>query len=810
MTAIWRDIRFGLRILTKSPGFTLVAIGTLALGIGATTAIFSVVNTVMLRPLPYRDASRLVVPATVFTRHGTDRASVSYPDFLDWKHQTDLFDSVAVFRVRSRVITGGEQPERIRCGSVSDDYFRVMAAPPLVGRTFTPQENAPGADHVLVLSYGLWMRRFGGDAKVLGSKIDLDGVPQTIIGVMPKNSQWPEEAEAWGPMGFGSNPPQGIMRRDDHEFQSVARLRSGVSIEQAQAKLTVMARQIEREFAASRAGTGWKVHPLDRWVVGPQMRQILLVLLGAVAFVLLIACVNVANLLLARGAGRQREVAIRTALGAGRGRLIGQLLTESIALAIAGGAAGALLAAWGVQTLVQFAPAETPRLDELRVDGTFLGFALAASLATSLIFGLLPALQATASSPLQAFRDGGRSISGSRRGRRLRSLLVVTELALSIMLLIGAGLLVRSFFELAKVQLGFPAQNLLTMQVALPHSRYPEAAQVAAGFEQIEAGVRRIPGVQSASMISSLPLEGGGFYLGRAFLAEGQAEPPATADFNAQWVVTQPESLRTMGIPLLQGRYFDARDIQGAGPVMIISQSMARQMFPNQNPLGQRVRSWRDENVYREVVGVVGDIRYFGLSDPPVNLVYVPHPQNNTWDTMTLTVRAAGDPMKLLPSIRSAIWAHDKNLAIAEVQTMDQVLAKALEPPRFTMGMLAIFAAAALLLAAVGMYGVMSYAVSQRTQEIGIRMALGARATDVLRTVLGEGMAITAIGALIGMVGAIALTRVMAGMLFGVTATDPATFIAVSLFLGVVALVACFVPARRATKVDPIEALRYE
>ena len=378
------------------------------------------------------------------------------------------------------------------------------------------------------------------------------------------------------------------------------------------------------------------------------MRQILLVLLGAVAFVLLIACVNVANLL---GAwrGRQREVAIRTALGAGRGRLIGQLLTESIALAIAGGATGALLAAWGVQALVQFAPAETPRLDELRVDGTFLGFALAASLATSLIFGLLPALQATASSPLQSFRDGGRSISGSRRGRRLRSLLVISELALSIMLLIGAGLLVRSFFELAKVHPGFPTQNLLTMQVSLPHSRYHGAAQVAAGFEQIEAGVRRIPGVQSASLISSLPLEGGGFYLGRAFLAEGQAEPPATADFNAQWVVAQPESLRTMGIPLLQGRYFDARDVQAGAPVMIVSQSMAKQMFPNQNPLGRRVRSWRDENVYREVVGVVGDIRYFGLSDPPVNLVYVPHLQNNTWDSMILTVRASGDPMRCCP-----------------------------------------------------------------------------------------------------------------------------------------------------------------
>jgi putative ABC transport system permease protein len=808
MEILRKDVRYAVRTLGRSPGFSAVAVVALALGIGANTAIFSVVNAVMLRPLPYRGADRLVVPATVFLRLNTDRGSVSYPDFLDWKSQNQLFDSVAAYGMATVDMTGGEEPERILGAQVSEDYFRVMGAPPLLGRMFLPEENLPGAARVLVLSYGLWMRRFGGDPKAIGGQIELAGLPYTVVGVMPKDSMWPSEVDAWAALGFGPTPPQWVMRRDNHVWRAVARLRPGVTVQQAQAVLTVMARQVERE-AVNRTGTSWKLHPLSRWIVGPQMRETLVVLLGAVGLVLLIACVNVANLLVARGAGRERELAIRAALGAGRSRLVRQLLTESVLLSLAGGLVGLLLGLWGVRGLVHFAPAEIPRLGEVTLDSIVLGFTLALSLVTALAFGLLPAVQAAWSNPVESFRDGGRTASGGVRSRRLRSLLVVSELALTIVLLVGAGLLIRSFMGLQQVNPGFPPQKLITMQVGLPGSRYRGGPQVSAAFEQMVEGIRHIPGVVSCSAVSALPVGGGWNYLGRVFLREGQPEPPADKDTAAQWNVVQPGYFHTLGIPVIQGRDFTDRDVEGSTPVIIITQGMARQMFPNQSPLGRRIRSWRDENLYREIIGVVGEVRYFSLTDPPPNLVYVPHRQN-AWRTMILTARTLGEPHGLLQPMRREIRSRDQKLAVAGVKTMEEVLEQALARPRFSMFLLTIFAGVAMILAAVGIYGVMSYAVTQRTHEIGIRMALGAQAADVLREVLGQGLIITALGVLAGLAGAAALTRVMAGLLFGVTARDPATFLGVSLFLAAVAVLACYLPARRAMNTDPIVALRYQ
>ncbi len=515
------DLRFALRTIRKKPSFAILAILALALGIGVNAAIFSVVNALMLRPLPIMNADRIVIPATVFQRYNSDRGSVSFPDFLDWKSRTDLFEAVALLRSDTMDISGGEAPERVRATQVTEDYFRVTGSAPLLGRTFHPEENIAPANHVVVLSYGLWLRRFGGDSKVVGSKINLSEVPHEIVGVMPRNSQWPQDTELWQPLGFGASPPEWAMRRDNHIWGAVARLRPGVTIEQAQAQLDVRAKQVEKEFA-NRAGTGWKLHPLRRWIIQPQLWLALTALYGAVSFVLLIACVNVANLMLARSAEREREIAVRCALGAGWRRIVRQLLTESMVLALAGGAAGALLAWWGVDSLVRLAPTDLPGMDSVSVDPTILGYIVALSLATAVAFGLFPAFQGARLSPTDSLRERGRGPAGGARGRHLRRLLVAAEMALTIILLAGAGFMIRSVAEMQAVAPGFPTQDRLTLQISLPGARYNGAESVGAAYEQIAAGIRRIPKVVSAAATSSLPLGGGGFYLGRVFLTDGQ------------------------------------------------------------------------------------------------------------------------------------------------------------------------------------------------------------------------------------------------------------------------------------------------
>ena len=803
-----QDLRYARRLLVRTPGFTIVAVATLALGIGAGTAIFSMVNGLLLKPLPYPEAARLVVPATMFFRNHTDRGPDALPDILEWKRQSDLFAAVAAWNPASIVLTGGEEPERVRTLMVDGDYFRVMTSPPLLGRTLNAGDNLPGKTRVLVLTHPLWMRRFGGDAGVVGRDIEIGGNYWRVVGVMPADATWPDDAEALMPLGIGPAPDPSDMRLDNHRFRALARLRPGVDIAVAQAKLSVMGERVARQNR-ERAGTNWKLHPLLEWIVGPTLRQTLLVLLGAVLCVLLIACVNVANLLLARGAGREREVAIRHALGAGSRRLARQFLVESSLLALAGGIGGVVLGYWGLQALIHFAPPKVPRVDQVRIDVTVLWFTAGLSLLTAVISGLVPALKATRVALVDAFREGGRGVSGGMRGGRVRNVLVVAELALAIVLLTGAGLLIRSFEQIQRIDPGFPTRNMISMLVSLPRSRYPGGPQVTAGFARIIESIRRLPGVVAAGASGSLPLGAGGGYLVRVFLREGQPEPPRSKDTQATWSPVEPGYLRTMGIPIVLGRGFTEHDSRDATPVIVVNQSMAQQMFLEGSPLGRRIRSWRDENVYREIVGVAADVRSGGLTDDAGNNIYVPHAQD-PWSSMTIVARTQSDPAALLGSMRREIWSVDKQLAVTEIKTMGQAVDEEMARPRFSMLLLGIFAASALLLAAIGTYGVMSYSVAQRTREIGIRMTLGARRPDVLGMVAGRALGLAAAGVVCGVAGALALTRLMKALLFGVTPTDAVTFVAVPLVLVAVTLAASYLPAWRASRVDPTVALRYE
>lgn len=808
MDILAQDLRLAVRMAKKQPGFTATVVAVLALGIGANTAIFSFVNAVLLQPLPYPGAERLVVPATTFSKLNTDRGSSSFPDFFDWKAQTDLFEAVAAMGGLTFDMTGAIEPERVEGLQVTDDYFRVMNAPPLAGRTFAPEENLPKNNRVIVISESLWTRRFGRDRKAIGATVELSGEPHRIIGVMRKDSVWPDDVDLWRPAGLGPTPPDFLMRRDNHVLSAVARLRPGVTIEQAQARLTVMAARIAREPGIHREGTGWKLHTLQQWIVEPRVRGTLWVLLGAVALVLLIACVNIANLLLARTSARHREAAIRIALGAGPARLVRLFLTESALLAVAGTATGLAFAAGLKRVLLSLAPQDLPRLANVPLDGRVLGFAAALCVATALAFGLAPALMAARAPGAESLREGSQPASSGAHGPRLRSALIVAEFTLTVMLLAGAGLLLRSFRGMLHIDPGIATRNVITMQVSLPDSRYAWPT-VAAAFHQITESVRGIPDVISAAGTSALPVSGGGSYLGRVFLRQGQPQPPASRETFGAWNVIQPGYFSTMGIPIQRGRDFEASDTAKSNPVIIIGESMAREMFPEGDALGKRIRSWRDENLYREIVGIAGDTRYYNLTDKPANAVYVPHTQD-AWRSLVLAVRTRVDPFALMPVIRRNIHSTDPKVAISEVRTMDAVTNRALESSRFTAFLLGLFAALALALAAVGIYGVMSYIVARRTREFGIRIALGACTRHVLGEVLGRSATLIAAGTLLGMAGAAVLTRTLTSFLYGVSPRDPAAFGFAAGLLCVIALAACALPAWRATRVRPSETLRCE
>jgi putative ABC transport system permease protein len=817
MGTFLQDLRYGLRMMLKSPAVSLLAVAALALGIGANTAIFSVVNTVLLRPLPFEHPEQLVM---VWETHdfarklGFDFIPASNAAFADFEKQNHVFDRMAAIDFWTVNLTGGTQPERIEGARVSANLFPLLKVEPMVGRVFTPEEEKPGSAHVVIISYGSWQSRFGGDAKVVGQSIALDGEQYSVIGIMPREFSFPQNAGLPAYFSFANRtdlwtprvlPEKEIANRGSHHMAAIARLRSGVTVGQAQAELSTIASRNEQQYPEESKGFGALVLPLHEQVVG-KSRATILMLLGVVGFVLLIACANVANLLLARSSVRQKEVAIRTALGASRSRVIRQLLTESVLLAGVSGTIGVLLAMWGVDLLVALSPGNIPRTSEIGLDSRVLLFTCAVSLLTGVVFGLAPALQTSNPNLQESLKEGGRGGTTSLRRARMRSLLIVSEVALSLMLLIGAGLLIKSFVRLRNVSPGFDVRNVLTVNVPLPRRPDPDDAKIASFFKSVLEKVKAIPGVESAGAISHLPLSGSEELDG--FEIEGRPAPESleniqTADFR----VCSTDYFETLHIPLLNGRYFSEHDKADSPGVLIIDETFASRFFPGEDPIGKRISIGKAKLL--TIVGIVSGIKHSSLEADLKPAMYRPLMQSS-WEEMTLTVRSKLPAEKLTAAIREQVAAVDKDQPIAKVQTMESLFAKAVAPQRFQMILVALFASLALVLAIVGIYGVMAYSVTQRTHEIGIRMALGARRLDVLKLVMAQGLVEGLVGIAIGLAGAFALTRLLSSLLYGVSATDPLIFTGVSLLLGLVALLACYFPARRATVVDPMTALRYE
>jgi putative ABC transport system permease protein len=814
METFLQDIRYGARVLAKHKAFTAVAVVTLALGIGANTAIFSVVNELLLRPLPYKDAERLVMLWEV-SPEGRHQNNTSRANFTAWREQSKSYEGVAAFSDWRINLTGTGDPEEIAAQLATPNLFRVLGVAPLLGRTLTDEDGQPHAPNVAVLGYGIWQRKFGGDRSIVGKTITLNGAPVTVVGVMPANFEWNvmsksgtgRPAEMWIPLPMPTGDAEGAAH--GRFLLVVARLKPGVTREQAEAELkTVESRLADAEPRYNKNYSA-EVIPVREQFFG-SVRYALWILLGAVGLVLLIACANVANLLLSRAAAREREIALRTALGARRSRIVRQLLTESILLALCGSLLGLALAWWGIKALVAISPRDLINLEGVGLNLTVLGWTLAVSLLTGVIFGLAPALEATRVDLNDALKEGGKGAGGqSARSRGLRSVLVVAEVALALVLLASAGLLVRSFMRLQRIDTGFNTENVLTMVVRLPGSKYKEDPQYVAFFRRAEEQLRALPGVRGVGIVNYLPLYGG-LGSGTGFTIEGRPAPPPGQGPSTNVRVADAGYFPAMDIPLLRGRRFTDAEDSEPRHVVIISESLAKEYFPNEDPLGKRIDvDMFDTPRLTEIVGVVGDARYDSLTDPPQPTVYFPESEL-TYAFMTFTIRTTGDPSEMAPAARRVISSLDPDQPVSDVRTMRQVMSERIARARFNTLLLGLFAGLATLLAAVGIFGVMNYAVTLRTREIGLRMALGAQPGRVLMLILRQGLLLTLAGIAAGLLGALALTRLMSSLLYGVDATDPLTFAAIVVLLGVVSLVACYIPARRATRVDPLVALRYE
>jgi putative ABC transport system permease protein len=807
---MWQDLRYGIRTLLKTPGFTFAAVLALALGIGANSAIFSVANAVLLRPLPYSEPERLVMIWGNLLKPGLEEIGASAPEFKDYKEQGSSFERLACYRETGFNLSGGGEPERINGAYVSADLFAVLGVEPIAGRTFLAEEDTPGHEQVVVLSHGLWQRQFGGDESVVGKTLIVNGASVVVVGIMPAGFQFPDGGvEVWKPLALDAEDLS-ENNRGSHFLDVIARLRPNVTLEQAQAELSTITERIRQQHPSLyETGFSAKLTPRHEQVVG-EIRPVLYILLGAVGFVLLIACANVANLLFARAATREREMAIRTALGAGRWRIIRQLLTESMLLSMVGGAGGLLMALWGVDLLKALAPGDIPRLSEIRLDVRVVGFTMLVSLLTGLLFGLAPALRLSKPDLQESLKDGARGASEGFRRQRMRNILVVAEVALSLVLLIGAGLMIRSFIQVQKINPGFNPERVLTMRVSLPQAKYMEPQAQRAFFRQLQSRVAALPGVESAGLVNFLPLSHTGNMMSFAIEGQGNIGP------NLQFRMISPDYFRTLGLPLSRGRGLTEQDREGSPPVAVINETLARTFFRGEDPLGKRIRLGSVDSPFPwlTVVGIVGDLKHYGLDDETRPELYIsyqqpPLPRFNV-ASLFLAVRSTAEATALAAAVRKEVYALDKDQPVADVRTMEQRLYESVAPRRFNMFLLSIFAALAGLLAAVGIYGVMSYSVTQRTHEIGIRIALGAQTSDVIKMIIRQGMTLALIGVALGLAAAFALTRVMTSLLYGVTATDTLTFAAVSLLLAGIALLACLIPAKRATRVDPMVALRYE
>jgi len=830
----WQDLRFGLRMLRKNPGFAAVAVLTLALGIGVNTAIFSALNATILRPLPYKNPEQLVMVWGVeprgCCRHGG--MVFSSPNFLDFKDQNRVFENMGAFDGTGFTLTSVENPQKIHAGRVTTDFFRVLGAQPMLGRTFLSDENQAGHDHVVVLGYEMWQRRFASDSKIVGQTIRLDANQYEVVGVMPHDFDFSIPGY-YGPMDLWVPI---VLTRDNSErrhnyLNVIARLKAGVTVRQAHAETNIIVARLIREYSSTTEQSnapptttaetnehsgvmlGTKLEPLRDEIFG-DVRSPLLILFGAVGFVLLIACANVANLQLARASARQKEIALRTALGASRGRVARQLITESVLLALVGGALSLLLAFWLIKLLTGLLPAGMPQGTSITIDANVLLYSLILSLATGLLFGLAPIFQAFSRSPSESLKEGGKATATGGGGLRLRGFLTVSEIALSMVLLIGAGLLTRTFVGLLNVKPGFETENILSAKVTLPKYSYADSRQQADFYTRLLEAIATLPGVKAAGAVNDLPL-GAGRDSDEFTIKPRGAKDVSSSTGSCQDRLISPDYFRVMNIPLIKGRTFTKADASSAPPVVIISQSFARRFFPNEDPLGRHI-TFADPAAapWPTIVGVVGDVRDLALDADPDIEIYAPYQQNvlpyNPLPYMSLVVRTVGDPSSLTSGVLAEIHELDKNLPLPETEPMTAVYSASISARRFNTLLLSIFAGIATILAAIGIYGVISYLVTRRTHEIGVRLALGAEARNILALIVGRGLLLAIFGVVIGLAGALAVTRVLAKMLFGVTTTDPTTFVGVSALLIGIVLVACYVPARRAMRVDPMIALRYE